>query len=427
MRKYFQDEKVFANCHILQMLEEQSKTPHHSFHTPGHKVSGYDITELAYSDNLSCPEGVIAFAEQDIAELLGANKSFLLTDGSTSGVLSMLYALKMHGVSRVAAPMLSHKSFFNGCALLGLEPILFETPVFAVPCPIAAADVAAALEDADALFLTSPDYYGNVSALKEIKALCKAQGKPLVIDGAHGGHLRHYKELYAGAHADMWVDGVHKSLPALTQGAVVSAKKEYAAALKAAVDTFRTSSPSYPIMGSVEYAVKYPANHALAERLTALKRERACFYDSADYTKLCVFCKDGFALERYANEQGIYPEFAQEHLLCFYFSPVQTEEDLLTVLRFVEWADLEGLILSEKDVQRVPAPIKLEKVDGKSVELIPLEGSEGRVCAKACGLFPPCLPVLQKGERITGEKIKTLQAAARRFGIENDKITVVAE
>ena len=161
--------------------------------------------------------------------------------------------------------------------------------------------------------------------------------------------------------------------------------------------------------------------------MTALKRERACFYDSADYTKLCVFCKDGFALERYANEQGIYPEFAQEHLLCFYFSPVQTEEDLLTVLRFVEWADLEGLILSEKDVQRVPAPIKLEKVDGKSVELIPLEGSEGRVCAKACGLFPPCLPVLQKGERITGEKIKTLQAAARRFGIENDKITVVAE
>ena len=72
-------------------------------------------------------------------------------------------------------------------------------------------------------------------------------------------------------------------------------------------------------------------------------------------------------------------------------------------------------------------PIKLEKVDEKSVELIPLEGSEGRVCAKACGLFPPCLPVLQKGERITGEKIKTLQAAKRRFGIEKDKITVVAE
>ena len=427
MRKYFQDEKVFADCHILQMLEEQLKTPHHSFHTPGHKVSGYDITELAYSDNLSCPEGVILFAERDIAELLGAEKSFILTDGSTSGVLSMLYALKMQGIVRVAAPMLSHKSFFNGCALLGLEPVLFEPPVAVLPCPIAAADVADALEDADALFLTSPDYYGNVAALKEIKALCKAQGKPLVVDGAHGGHLHDNKELYAGAHADMWVDGVHKSLPALTQGAVVSANKEYAAALKAAVDTFRTSSPSYPIMGSVEYAVKYPANDALAERLCTLKRERACFYDSADYTKLCVFCKDGFALEWYANEKGIYPEFAQEHLLCFYFSPVQTEEDLLTVLRFVEWADLEGLILSEKDIQRTPAPIKLEKVDEKRVELIPLEKSEGRICAKACGLFPPCLPVLQKGERITGEKIRTLQAAKRRFGIEKDKITVVAE
>ncbi len=427
MRKYFQDEKVFAGCHILQMLEEQSKTPHRSFHTPGHKVSGYDITELAYSDNLSCPEGVILSAEKDIAALLGANKSFLLTDGSTSGVLSMLYALKMHGVLRVAAPMLSHKSFWNGCALLGLEPVLFDAPVSVLPCPITAADVAAALEEADALFLTSPDYYGNVAALKEIKALCKSQGKPLVVDGAHGGHLRYYRELYAGAHADMWVDGVHKSLPAFTQGAVVSAQKEYAAALKAAVDTFRTSSPSYPIMGSVEYAVKYPANDTLAERLTRLKKERVCFYDSADYTKLCVFCVDGFALERYANEKGIYPEFAQEQLLCFYFSPVQTEEDLLTVLRFVEWAQEEGLILSEKDVQRAPAPIKLQNIDEKSVELIPLERAEGRICAKACGLFPPCLPVLQKGEEITAKKLRTLQAAKRRFGIENDKITVVAE
>ena len=66
-------------------------------------------------------------------------------------------------------------------------------------------------------------------------------------------------------------------------------------------------------------------------------------------------------------------------------------------------------------------------VSEKSVELIPLEKAEGRICAKACGLFPPCLPVLQKGERITGEKIRTLQAAVRRFGIEKDKITVVAK
>ena len=427
MRKYFQNEQVFEKCHILKMLDRQAAEQHRSYHTPGHKVHGYDITELGYSDNLSCPEDVILRAEQDIAQVLGADKSFILTDGSTAGVLSMLYALKICGVKRVAAPVLSHKSFFNGCALLGLTPVLFETPAAALPCPLTAADVTDALADADALFLTSPDYYGNVADLQGIKSLCAAQDKPFVVDGAHGGHLHFYKDIYAGAYADMWVDGVHKSLPALTQGAVVSATKRYAAALKTAVDVFRTTSPSYPIMGSVEYAVKYPANDGLKARLSELKQSRACFYDSADYTKLCVYCKDGFALERYANERGIYPEFAQENLLCFYFSPVQTEEDVRVVLSFLEQMESEGLILREDEVQRVPAPAKIHKIDGLSVEKIPLDQAEGRICAKVCGLFPPCLPLIRKGEEITQEKIRALKAASNRFGIEDDKITVVVK
>ena len=82
------------------------------------------------------------------------------------------------------------------------------------------------LEGADALLLTSPDYYGNIADLSAIRAFCNQTGKLLLIDGAHGGHLHFHKDLYAGAYADMWVDGVHKSLPALTQGAVVSARTE---------------------------------------------------------------------------------------------------------------------------------------------------------------------------------------------------------
>ena len=213
MKRYFQHEATREKCHIYKMLEEQTARPHHSFHTPGHKVHGYDITELAYSDNLSCPQGVLLQAEREIAELLGADASFLLTDGSTSGVLSMLYALKKKGAVRIAAPLLSHKSFFNGCELLGLTPVLFETPAVALPCPLTAKDVEQALAQADGLFLTSPDYYGNIADLQQIRKLCSAQGKPLVIDGAHGGHLHYHSKIYAGAYADMWVDGVHKSLP----------------------------------------------------------------------------------------------------------------------------------------------------------------------------------------------------------------------
>ena len=98
------------NCHILEMLRAQ-KRPHISFHTPGHKRAGADITELSYSDNLLSPRGVIARAEEDIAGITGAYRAFLLTDGSTSGVHSMLLALREAGIGRVAYPAFCHKRY----------------------------------------------------------------------------------------------------------------------------------------------------------------------------------------------------------------------------------------------------------------------------------------------------------------------------
>ena len=427
MRSYCNNTAVLGRCHIWKMLEENAEKPHLSFHTPGHKNPKYDITELSFSDNLSCPQGVLLQAEQDVASILGADRSFLLTDGSTSGVLSMLYALKLRGVMRVAAPLMSHKSFWNGCALLGLTPILFETPERALPMPLQVADVEAAVREADALFLTSPDYYGNVADLQGIQSLCKHLQKPLVIDGAHGGHLHFYKDIYAGAHADMWVDGVHKSLPAFTQGAVVSAKGDFVESLARAVDVFRTTSPSYPIMASVEYAVKYPKNDRLRLCVETAVKERKYLYKNADYTKLCAFCADGFQVEKLAIEQGIYTEFATQNAVCFYLSPVQTEEELGVALRFLDGLKEEGLVIAEKDIQRIPAPHKLQNVDGKETEQVPLQVAVGRVCGKTCGLFPPCLPLILWGEVITKEKTEMLKKAANVFGIEKDKITVVKE
>jgi arginine/lysine/ornithine decarboxylase len=116
---------VLKNCKIYQMLAKHAKGRHLSFHTPGHKEGKWDITELFYSDNLSAPRGCIAEAERDVAQILGAYKSFLLTDGSTAGVLSMLYAAKQLGVKSVAVCEASHKSVFNGCAALGITPLVY--------------------------------------------------------------------------------------------------------------------------------------------------------------------------------------------------------------------------------------------------------------------------------------------------------------
>ena len=426
MQGYFANRSVAERCHILKMLEAQAKTEHYSYHTPGHKRQGYDITELGYSDNLSCPRRVILSAQQDIAEILGADASYLLTDGSTAGVLSMLYALKSLGCRLVAAFTASHKSFFSGCLLTGLQPVLLETPTGenGLPRKIGVGDVLEGVESADALFLTSPDYYGNVADLKAIQAACKQRGKYLVVDGAHGGHLHYNRALYAGAYADMWVDGVHKSLPALTQGAVVSAQKPCVEALGAAVDIFRTTSPSYPIMASVEYAVKYPQNAWLEGFVQGLKKEKPYLYEGEDYTKLCAFAVDGFALEQAAIAEGIYPEFAEDHLVCFYLSPAQEREDVDRLVAFLERANEKGLLLAEKDVHSSPAPVEICKTEGCATEKIPLLEAEGRVAASICGLFPPCLPLIRKGERITKEKIEALQKAQNVFGVENGKILV---
>ena len=410
----FTDKKTLARCHIYQMLKGSSKSKHLSFHTPGHKIGKWDITELSYSDNLAAPHGCIAEAEKDIAEILGAKQSYILTDGSTSGVLSVLFTAKRLGVHKIAVCSASHKSVFNGCAVLGLTPVVFTEKQ----------DFSSALENADALFLTSPDYYGNIPSLQTVRELCTKQNKLLLIDGAHGGHLHFDKDLYAGAYADLWVDGVHKSLPALTQGAVVSAKEERTAkALREAVDIFRTTSPSYPIMASVEYAVKYPRNERLEKAVREYTDGQERVLVQQDYTKLCVkIGKWAFEAEKDLEKDGFYAEFCDGENIMFYLSPATDQKAFLSLKN-----EINGLLskYSFTPIERIPAPCFLQ-TDGETEE-IEIDCAKGRICAENCGLFPPCTPLILVGEEILEEKIALLKKATHTFGVRENKIKVFKE
>lgn len=301
---------------------------HISFHTPGHKKKGADITELSYSDNLSSPHGVLRAAEEEIARILGAKKSFLLTDGSTLGVFSMIYAFSLAGGSKLALPAFSHPSAFHALKALGVQPVLIQTETqYGIPLQPRLESVEAALDEADGLFLTSPDYYGFFAPLAAARKLCDRKEKPLFIDGAHGGHL-HFCKDYAGEYADLWVDGVHKSLPALTQGAVVSGKGALSEKLEEAVKTFRTTSPSYPIMASVEYAVKYPQNKEIERLAEEFKMRHGCVKND-DWTKILVpFGDSSFAAAEALERKGIYPEFCDGNYLLFYLSPCTKQKEL---------------------------------------------------------------------------------------------------
>ena len=435
MKRYLKNKRVLKECRIYQMLKTNAKKPHSSFHTPGHKVGKWDITELSFSDNLSAPKGCILQAEREISALLRSQKSFILTDGSTSGVLAMLYTAKRIGVKKIASAEATHKSFFNGCALLGLTPLLFPSVTMEnVRFDTLYQKHKDLFEQADAVFLTSPDYYGNIADLQAFQAFCQEKKKLLIIDGAHGGHLRFDENLHASAYADLWVDGVHKSLPAFTQGAVVSAKtKETAEILRSAVDIFRTTSPSYPIMASVEYAVKYPQNQALEKAVAKWKKSFPNrIYQNKDWTKLCcLFGERAFDVENYLQERGIYPEFCDGNVIMFYLSPALSLRRFIRLTRVLEKLFVkfplgknEGgrYALNGEETKNEPTMSEL-----KDTEWIDLDEANGRICALSCGLFPPCTPLLQVGEKISEEKLSLIKKADNVFGIFEDKICVFKE
>ncbi len=416
----WKNKRVLAKCHIYQMLSSSAKRKHISLHTPGHKVGKWDITELSYSDNLSSPRGCIAQAQTDIARILGANTAYIVTDGSTAGVLSILYTAKTLGVKRLITCETSHKSVYNGCALCGITPALFATKTQAgIPLPPTVADFEGL--EGDALLVTSPDYYGNIPDLKGIRAYCDKKGLLLLIDGAHGGHLHFDGKLYAGNYADLWVDGVHKSLPALTQGAVVCARtKAFAEALGRAVDIFRTTSPSYPIMASVEYAVKYPPNVALERAVEGWKTENKRVHDSRDWTKVCIaFGRNAKAAFERLQAEGIYAEFCDGNVVACYLSPVMTTGGFTKLRKRLE------RLMDEypyEPLQPVPTPLVLP-VSGET-EWVSMDRAIGRICAENCGLFPPCTPLILRGERVCEEKIRLLQNADNVFGVKENQISV---
>ncbi len=421
--------KTRNQCVLYKMLQSHSKR-HLSFHTPGHKIGKWDITELSFSDNLSSPQGCIAQAEKDIAKILGAARSYITTDGSTSGVLAMLQLCKTLGVKRVLCLKNSHKSVFNGCALTGLEYKTVDVKTRdGIPLPVSVDEIEKNLLDVDALLLTSPDYYGNIPDLAAIATLCKQQGKPLLIDGAHGGHLHFEKTLYAGTYADVWIDGVHKSLPAYTQGAVVSAKTaELGEKLFDSLNVFRTTSPSYPIMASVEYAVRFPRNARLEQEVMKfIEKYPGRFYFGGDWTKLCF--KVGaraFDVMKELEKKGIFAEFCDGNVITFYLSPAVKTRNFRTLKRTLE-RYMGG---KEKSARFVPAPDLLTGTgevltafDGEK-EWISLSKACGKICASPCGLFPPCTPLLLTGEKIGEEKIRLLTAADNTFGLQGGKICV---
>lgn len=438
---------------IYNQLKKFVKTDR-AFHMPGHKgrgefvkkfpVADMDVTELSWSDNLACPSGVIAEAQRDIAQILGAERSYILTDGSSCGVMTMMFASSKRG-SKIIVPRNSHQSVWNACKILGLEPVIVQgatrSGIIQPPEPDMIAKIVVNDMTVAGMIVTSPDYYGNIAPLEEYSKILKANGRLLMVDGAHGAHLAFSadKSEYAGTFADIWVDGAHKTLATLTQGAILNLKDESLIPdVEEGLNIFRTTSPSYPVMASVEYGVK-----AIANAPSVVSRARAAteiirgeksliLYNSADWTKIVVDCEPlnisaDLAAEEF-EKRGTYCEFSDGRYILFYISTAVTAGDIKNLKK-----SLKAVLGNKKLVGTyrprcviIPSArtYSFQYALKKQSEWVPLDAAIGRMCAQSAGVTPPCIPVCVTGEMITDAAVRSLKSG-KTFGLSDGRIKVV--
>lgn len=441
---------------ILTQLNKVKGKDKNRLHMPGHKnlgefrsqfpVAAIDLTELDITDDLSCPAGVIKKAQEDIAEILGAKHAYITTDGSSSGVMAMLFVAAAYG-NKIIVPRNSHKSVFNACRLLNLEPVIVqgaeENGVLTPPSAELIETLIVNDVNISGMIITSPDYYGNIAPLEKYAQIMEKYERLLFVDGAHGTHLAlgENRAGYAGVYADMWVDGAHKSLPVLTQGAIVCVNNEsLIARAEEALAIFRTTSPSFPVMASVEYGVKYFINNPkyFTRAINAVNELKAglegiTLYPSDDWTKFAVDFKplgiSPYLAEELFEKKGIYPEFNDGRYILFYLSPSVEPFHLNEFKNTLLWICAQRKLQNTyKDVPPVPAADRTYSflyAYRQKTEWVPLKQAVGKMCADNAGITPPCLPVVIAGEMISQQAVDKLLKAHSTFGVTDGKIKVV--
>ncbi len=266
--------------YLYEELIRYTETDAYPFHMPGHKRRlgslpdpyRVDITEIDGFDNLHHAEGLILEAEERAARLYGASKTYFLVNGSSCGILAAISACSKRGRGRLIMSRGSHKSAYHAISLNGLEAIyLYPDSEGEMNGRVRPRDLGAILqkecregknEDSPvwAVFITSPTYEGIVSDVREIAAICHEYGLPLIVDEAHGAHFGMHEAFPESAlklGADIVIQSLHKTLPSLTQTALlhVCTERVDLARLALMLDTYQSSSPSYLLMASMDQCI----------------------------------------------------------------------------------------------------------------------------------------------------------------------------
>lgn len=263
---------------LKKQLEDLNKINHFRFHMPGHKGRGndfdlfaYDMTEIPGADNLHDPQGVIEEVQEKCAKAYGSEEAALLVNGTTTGIHSAILGACSPG-EKLLVPTNCHRSVFGALALGRIEGV-FITPEFNTRMGFAKEVSLDSVKEAlikypqsRGMVLTNPTYYGTTSDVQAIGDYLHSQGKFLIVDEAHGAHLHFNQELpldAIAAGADVSIQSTHKILGSLTQSSLIhfQGSRINRQRVKQFLSLLQSSSPSYPLMISVEEAVDTAFEH----------------------------------------------------------------------------------------------------------------------------------------------------------------------
>ncbi len=431
---------------IFDFVKKYSASGVARLHMPGHKGIGalgcekYDITEISGADVLYSADGIIDESENNLTALYGTEHSFYSTQGSTLAIYAMLF-LATRGSKKplILAARNVHTAFVKAAALLDLdvEWLYPAKEEHLCSCAITAPDLKKALSGMQkmprAVYVTSPDYLGNMLDISALSAVCREFGIPLLVDNAHGAYL---KFLAKDSHpiilgAAMCADSAHKTLPVLTGGAYLHISKDYpefAKQARTALSIFASTSPSYLTLASLDLCNKrlaedYPEKiRALARKVAEIKAKiSALGFEVADSEPLKIVIKAGESLADHLRREGIECEFSDSEYTVLMLTPENTDSDLEGLLSAVESAArVEKSFISPTPAPHERVMTVREAIFAES-ESIKVENSLGRISAAPTVSCPPAVPIVISGERITDADI----ALFKHYGV--DCVDVVIE
>ncbi len=419
------------------------------FHMPGHKgaplLGGepYDITEIKGADSLFESGGIIAESERLTAGAFGCLRTCYSAEGSSlsiKGALGAVRRLKGRPI-RVASARSCHGAFISACALLDIDPVWItpDSPRrMLCECRVSAEAAAAALdgqaEPVDAVYITSPDYLGQLADIKGIAGVCHERGAILIVDNAHGAYLKFPEPslhpLDMGA--DIVCDSAHKTLPVYTGGGYLHISKTAPAGLaelcKPSMLMFGSSSPSYLIMQSLDRCAsllhgELPGMIRDCCRRTAeiksLMRERGIPDISEEPLKITVHARrcgyDGRDLAELMRQAKMEPEYADPYAVVLMLSPYNRPADFERLERFFSELEIRQPASDEAEdssrlfSHRPEKAVSVREAMLSAAEPVPAEKAEGRICARAAMSCQPSVAVVMPGEIISAESVKILK------------------